>query len=113
MINEERLFGMIAISKKAGKLFVGEARAEEVIRSGKADVIILSEDASDNTKKQFWNMASFRNIPIVYIKDRYTFGRIIGKKFAVSAVISDKGLSQAVIRLSGQEVKTSMPDHKI
>lgn len=99
MNDNQRIFGLISISKKAGKLVTGEARCEEAIRGDKAHLIILTEDASDNTKKKFSDMSAFRNVPLVYLPDRITFGGLIGKKFAVSGVITDKGLAESLLKL--------------
>ena len=57
-------FGMLSLCMKAGRLAVGEAKSEDTVRSGGAKLIILSADASDNTKKKFSNMAEFRSVPI-------------------------------------------------
>ena len=99
MNDNQRLFGMISISKKAGALVTGESRTEEAVRNDKAYLILLTEDASDNTKKKFSDMSSYRNVPLVYLSDRITFGRIIGKKFAVSGAVLDKGLAESILKL--------------
>lgn len=95
----DRYLGMISLSQKAGKLVAGEGKVQDVIRSGKACLIILSEDASDNTAKKFTDMSRYRDIPIVYISDRYDFGRAIGRKYAVSAAVTDKGFADNIAKL--------------
>ncbi len=99
MNDNQRLLGMISISKKAGALVTGESRTEEAVRGDKAHLIILTEDASDNTKKKFSDMSAYRNVPLIYLPDRVAFGRIIGKKFAVSGAILDKGLAESILKL--------------
>ncbi len=94
-----KLYGMVSLSMKAGKLAVGEERAKDAIISGEAQLIIVAEDASDNTKKKFSDMAAYRNVPLISIFDRYQFGKLIGKRFSVSAVVTDKGFADNIIRL--------------
>lgn len=98
-ITMSKIYGMVSLSMKAGKLAVGEERAKEAIKSGEAHLIIIADDASDNTKKKFSDMAAYRNVPLISIFDRYQFGRLIGKKFSVSAVVTDKGFADSIIRL--------------
>ena len=98
MNENQRMYGMISISKKAGALVTGEGRTEEAIMGGNAFLIILSDDASENTKKKFSNMATYRKLPIVTICDRDTFGRLIGKRFAVSGAVLDKGLADSILK---------------
>ncbi len=99
IMNENpRFYGMISISKKAGAIVTGEARCEEAIRGEKAFLVILSEDASENTRKKFSDMSAYRNIPMVFLPDRDTFGRLIGKKFAVSGAVLDKGLAESILK---------------
>lgn len=98
-ITMSKIYGMVSLSMKAGKLAVGEERAKEVIKSGEAHLIIIADDASDNTKKKFSDMAAYRNVPLISIFDRYQFGKLIGKKFSVSAVVTDKGFADSIIRL--------------
>ena len=99
MNDNQRLFGMISISKKAGALVTGESRTEEAVRSDKAYLIILTEDASDNTKKKFSDMSTYRSVPLIYLPDRITFGGLIGKKNAVSGAVLDKGLAENILKL--------------
>ena len=99
MENNQRLYGMISISRKAGALVTGESRTEEAVRSNKAYLVILTEDASENTKKKFSDMSSYRNLPLIYLKDRVLFGQLIGKKFAVSAAVLDKGLAENILKM--------------
>ena len=89
-----RFWGMLSLAMKAGKLAVGESRATERIRAGEASLIVLSGDASENTKKKFSNMAAYRNIPLVYVADRETIGASIGRKFAVVVAVTDEGFSE-------------------
>lgn len=94
-----KYYGMISLAQKAGKLAVGESKAQDVIRGEKAYLIILACDASENTKKKFSDMSKYRDIPIVYVKDRYKFGDTIGRKFAVSAAVTDKGFADGIAGL--------------
>ena len=101
----QRFWGMLSLSQKAGALSVGESRAQETIRSDKAELIILSADASENTKKKFSDMASYRDIPLITIADRDCIGSAIGIRFAVIIAVSDKGFADNLLRLYNNSVE--------
>lgn len=98
-MTRSKLYGMISLAMKARRIAVGEERAKEAVRSGEAYLVIIANDASENTKKKFSDMAAYRSIPLISIFDRYQFGKLIGKKFSVSAAITDKGFADNIIRL--------------
>ena len=54
--NEKRLLSYLGLAKRAGKVASGEFQTEEAIRKGKAELVLVAGDASDNTKKKFRNM---------------------------------------------------------
>lgn len=101
----QRFWGMLSLSMKAGALFVGESRAQETIRGGKAELIILSADASANTKKKFSDMASYRKLPLITVTDRESLGAAIGRKFAVIIAVSDKGFADNLLKLYNNSIE--------
>ena len=54
-----KLKGMLGLAMRAGKLACGESKAAEAIRGGRAELVLLSADASDNTEKRFLNMTQY------------------------------------------------------
>ena len=105
-INQEinqRIWGMISLAMKAGAIASGEGRAQDAIRGGKASMIIVSADASGNTAKKFSDMGEFRSLPVVFMADRDSLGRSIGKKFAVVLAVCDKGFADNIGKILGIE----------
>lgn len=87
---EKAFFGMLSLCVRAGRLALGYGRAETAVRGGEARLVIVSADASENTKKKFSDMAAYRNLPIIFISDRETIGRAVGRDFAVICAVTDK-----------------------
>ena len=52
----DKIFGFLGLAMRAGKLDTGEQRVRDRIRSENACLVILAEDASDNTKKKITDM---------------------------------------------------------
>lgn len=90
--------GMLSLAMKAGKLKIGEGRAQDTIRNDEAYLIILSSDASDNTQKKFSDMGSYRDIPVIRPCDRFELGSTIGRDFAVVIAVSDSGFAGSLLK---------------
>ena len=49
---QNKVYSMIGLAMKAGKLTSGEFSVEHAVKAGKAALVIVSETASENTKKK-------------------------------------------------------------
>jgi len=96
------VLNMIGIARKAGKVSAGEFEAENLIRSGKAKVVIIAGDSSDNTKKKFSDKCSFYHVPFYIFSTKEELGHAIGREMRTAVALSDDGLSNTVIRLIQQ-----------
>ena len=56
----DNVLRMVGIATKAGKVASGEFMTENAVKSGIASLVIVAEDASENTKKKFQNMKLLR-----------------------------------------------------
>lgn len=96
-----KFWGMLSLAMRAGKVVAGEEKVTEIVRSGKAFLLILAEDAGSNTAKKVKDMAAYRNLLVLRPGDRDEIGRTIGRKFAVVLAIIDQGFAEQLIRLCG------------
>lgn len=87
---------MISIAAKSRSVVSGEFATEKAVKTGKAFLVIVSEEASDNTKEMFKNMTDFYGVPIYYYGSKEDLGRCIGKQFRASLAITDENLANAV-----------------
>ena len=55
----DRALSMLSLAAKAGKVASGEFSVEKAVKSRKAYLVLVADDASENTKKLFRNMCSF------------------------------------------------------
>ena len=93
----DRALAMLSLCAKAGKLVSGETATETAIKNFEAFLVIVAQDASDNTKKHFTDMCNYREIPIVTYKTKEELGRAIGKEYRSNIAIIDEGLAKAFI----------------
>lgn len=98
MVNNNKLAGALGLAKKSGNLLSGENICIEAIKSGKVLLTIVAEDASENTKKLFNDKCTYRNIPVYYILNKETMGRIIGKETRAVFAVTDKGFAELILK---------------
>ncbi len=95
-MKRDNVLSIIGIASKAGKAAGGEYQTEHAVKSHKAALVILAEDASENTKKKFQSMCDFYRTELIFYGNRESLGHCTGKGFRASVAITDKGLAQSV-----------------
>lgn len=93
-----KTMSLISLAMKAGKVASGEFCTEREIKLGTASLVIVAEDASDNTKKKFENMCEFYEVPIYFYGDKDTLGHAMGKEFRASLAVTDPGFAKGIAR---------------
>ena len=95
-MNCNKVLSLIGLSTKAGKIVSGEFSTEKAVKEGRAYLVIVAGDSSDNTKKMFSNMTDFYEVPMYIYSDKETLGHCIGKEFRASLAIVNEGLAHSV-----------------
>lgn len=92
---------MLGFAKKAGKIASGEGISLENIKKNKAKLIILANDASENTSKRIKDKAKYRNIEVIDILNRKEIGKAIGSEDRVVISVLDKGFAESLKKIMG------------
>lgn len=95
-MKESKALSMLGLATKAGKIKAGEFSTEKAVKDGKAYVVIVASDASDNTKKKFRNMCHYYHVDMEVFSDKVSLGNACGKEFRASLAVIDEGLAKAV-----------------
>ena len=66
MENKQKILNMIGLAQKAGKVASGEFSTEKAVKEHKAYMVIVADDSSDNTKKNFRNMCEYYKVPVYF-----------------------------------------------
>ena len=98
MTQKDRVLSMLGMAAKAGKIESGEFSTEKAVKGGRGRLVIVSEDASDNTKKMFTNMCKYYKVPFVVFGTKEELGHWIGKAYRASICILDEGFAKAVLK---------------
>lgn len=98
MINYQKIYGLIGIATKAGKITAGSEACFEAIEKRAIKLILIAEDAADRTKKQFKEKCIQFQIPVYEISSIENLSKAIGKVNKAVLGIKEKGLAQAIIK---------------
>lgn len=95
-MEESKILSYIGLATKSGNLASGEFLTEKAVKQGKAQIVIVADDASANTQKMFTNMCKYYNVPIYFFSDKAQLGHAMGKQMRASLAVLDKGLADAM-----------------
>ena len=94
----DKVLSLISLATKAGRCASGEFMTEGQTKSGRASLVVVAEDASDNTKKKFRDMCKFYKVPMIVYGDKDTWGHAMGKQFRASLAILDEGFAKGILK---------------
>jgi len=55
-LKPDKALSMLGLAARAGRIVSGEFTVEKEVKSGRAYLVLIAEDASENTRKKFQNM---------------------------------------------------------
>lgn len=96
MAINKKAYSYIGLAQKAGRLKSGEGACENTIAKGGAQLVIISEDASENTIKKFSNKAKYYKVEYYVKGPRRDLSSAIGKANRPVVVITDRGLAEKI-----------------
>ena len=95
-MQRDRILSMLGLAAKAGRIASGEFSTEKAVESGNAFLVVVSEEASENTKKMFRNMCSFYQVPMYLYASKEALGNAIGKQLRASLAVQDEGFAKSL-----------------
>lgn len=97
-MKQDKVLAMIGMAARAGNVASGEFSTEQAVKKGRACLVVTASDASENTKKHFSDMCSYRQIPYFEYAQKEQLGNWIGKEYRASLAVTDQNLAKEVIR---------------
>lgn len=92
-----KLYSMLGIGKKAGLLALGETGCIQSIKREKSKLVIVSSDASENTKDRILSLCDKHGIKYYVIGEKQELGYALGKSLSSIISITDIKFSEAII----------------
>ena len=104
MINN-KIYGLLGLTSKAGKLAFGTDSCLEMIAKRKVKLIIVAEDSSERTINNFKEKCKQNNIDLYIFGKKEELSKSIGKVNKTVIGIKDKNLAGAIQKiLNGGDV---------
>lgn len=95
----EKLLGLLGLAARARKITTGEELVVKDVRSGKAKLVFIASDASNNSRKKIEDKCKYYNVEYHVVGDRYQLGHAIGKEKRVAIAILDSGFAKKMSSL--------------
>ena len=96
----DNVLQMIGLAERAGRIRSGGFETEEAVLKGKAKLVILAGDASENTSKRFDDKCRSHGVPVIRYGTRETLGACIGKEERSCLAVTDYGFAKKIRELS-------------
>jgi ribosomal protein L7Ae-like RNA K-turn-binding protein len=96
----DKFLQFLGLIKRSGKVVEGYNKCEEIIKKSKVYLIIISLEASENTKDKFRGFSSRLNIPYIekYISE--ALGSSIGRPEINVLCVIDEHMAKKLIELN-------------
>lgn len=89
----------LGLTKRAGKLLEGYNKCEDAVKRRSVYLIILSENASENTVDKFFKYSNKYKVPVLQGYSKEDLGSVLGLDEIKILAISDKKMSERLIYL--------------
>ena len=94
---KEKLLSLLGIATRAGKTAMGFDAAADVMKKGRAFLLVLANDLSERTERTIRQTAEQTQTPVVPSGfDMDSLGRAVGRKKTGIIAISDSGFAQTI-----------------
>ncbi|EHL76924.1 YlxQ family RNA-binding protein [Bacillus smithii] len=104
-MKQEKWVSLLGLANRAGKIISGEELAVKEIRTGRAKLVLLSKDASENTIKKIKDKCLYYQVPVKEVANRYLLGQSIGKKERVVVAVLDEGFAKKLHFLLDETIR--------
>ena len=100
-----KIYGLIGLARRAGKISFGTESSIETIEKKKAKLVIVANDSSDRTKKNFKELSEKLNVPFRIVGTIEDLSKSIGQVNKAVIVIKDENFAKEILkRIDGGEV---------
>ncbi|MGN0483956.1 MAG: L7Ae/L30e/S12e/Gadd45 family ribosomal protein [Lachnospiraceae bacterium] len=95
-MKQDKVLSLLGLAARGRNVVSGEFATEKAVKTFHAELVIVAEDASDNTKKMFRNMCEYYEVRYYEYAQKEELGHAIGRQFRASLAVTEKGLADAI-----------------
>ena len=96
-LKQNKILSLLGLATRASSVVSGEFMTEKCVKSGAARLVIVGNDASYNTKKNFRNMCEYYRVPFYLYDTKEGLGHAMGKEMRASLAVTDDGFAKSLI----------------
>ena len=90
--------GLLGLAMRAGQLTPGADLALREIKAGKAALVLVDRDASENTRKKLGDACAFRRVPM-HIMEAGLLDRACGREGRMAASLKKGGITEKILQI--------------
>lgn len=98
-MQNKKVYSLLGLAARGRNVVSGEFMTEKAVKSGRAALVIVSEEASDNTQKMFADMCDYHNVSYRVFGSKEELGHSMGKQMRASLAVTDKGFAESIRKL--------------
>ena len=99
-----RLASMIGLCRRANRLGCGAEAVNGALKTGRACLVLMADDASDRTKKQLTDKCAFRAVRLLALSlTKEELGRACGLDELSACAVTDQQFARAIASLAGRD----------
>ena len=102
-----KFFNFLGLAKRSGNLIEGYSKCDEQRNRSSFYLVIVSDDASNSTKKKFKNHCIEKKIPLIEDFSKEELGNPIGREELKVLAVVDKNMAEKLISLYENEKVTN------
>lgn len=100
---DKKILSLLGLAARGRRLVSGEFACEDAVKKGKAQLVIVSEEASDNTKKLFRDKCTYYGVPVYIRFSKDVLGKAVGCEMRAVVCVTDRGFAEALEQYFSQD----------
>ena len=97
-MNNNKALRLIGLCRRSGNCACGATATEYAIKSGKAKLLIITEDCGSATKEKFTGFAEKNQVKILVAFDKQTLGKSVSYKELSLVCITDENFADGILK---------------
>ena len=97
----DKTLGTIGLAHRAGKVKFGVFLTLSHIENGKAKLVVAASDIGESNKKSIAAKCAQKGVPLIFLADKKTLGKALGKEETVALAVTDDNFKTAILKIYG------------
>jgi len=95
---------LLGFARRAGKVAAGTEATLAAVKSGRAKLVLVAEDSSENSRKEIINKTEHYRLPVLMVTTRKELGEAIGLSPRSAVAVLDQGFGKAIAEAQEERV---------